>query len=99
MVFGASDTFAQIGGYVEFLDYYTGAYSGNCSLVGRYNYNDGVYRGKFDQYSNCGGSGGFDAYVLSAVDIVDPTSKIILIEIQIYPGDVTTVNDILATFY
>ncbi len=52
-----------------------------------------------DQYSNCGGAGGYDAYVLSAVDINDPTSKIILIEVQTQPGDVDTVNQIMKSFY
>ncbi len=97
--FGASNTFAQLGGYVEFLDYYTGAYKSDCTLDGRFDYNDGLYRGKYDQYSSCGGVGGYDAYVLSAVDITDPTSKIILIEVQTQPGDVDTVNQIMKSFY
>src|SRR4030043_735956 len=97
--FGASDTFAQIGGYIEFLDYYTDTYRGDCKFEGRFDYDDGYYRGKFDQYSNCGGTGGFDAYVLSAVDKVDQFSKIILIEIQVYPGDTATVEQIWNTFY
>jgi serine protease Do len=97
--YGASNTFAKYGGYVQFLDYYTGTYSGDCNLEGRFDYNDGLYRGKYDQYSNGGGAGGFDAYVLSAVDIVDPTSKIILVEIQTYPGDTATVEQIWSTFY
>ncbi len=97
--YGASATFAQIGGYVEFLDYYTSAYSTDCTLDGRFDYNDGLYRGKYDQYSNCGGAGGYDAYVLSAVDIADPTSKIILIEVQVFPDDTDTVNQIMNTFY
>ncbi len=97
--FGASNTFAKWGGYVEFLDYYTGAYSSDCTLVGRYSYEDAYYRGKYDRYSDCGGSGGYDAFVLSAVDIQDPTSKIILIEVQVYPGDVDTVNQIFNSFY
>jgi serine protease Do len=97
--FGASGKFAQYGGYVEFLDYYTTDYSGDCHLDGRFDYNDGLYRGKYDQYSNCGGTGGYDAYVLSAVDITDPTSKIIVIEVQTAPGDVDTVNQIMKTFY
>ncbi len=99
LFFGASDTFAQIGGYVQFLDYYTGDYSGECTLDGRFDYNDGIYRGKYDQYSNCGGQGGYDAYVLCAVDIAAPTSKIIVIEVQAYPGDVDTVNQIMQSFY
>ena len=97
--FGASDTFAQIGGYIEFLDYYTDTYRGDCKFEGRIDYDDGYYRGKYDQYSNCGGTGGFDAYVLSAVDKVDQFSKIILIEIQVYPGDTATVEQIWSTFY
>jgi serine protease Do len=99
LFFGASDTFAQIGGYVEFLDYYTGLYSGDCSRDGRFDYNDGLYRGKYDQYSNCGGTGGYDAYVLSAVDINDPTAMIIVIMVQTLPGDLDTVNQIMASFY
>jgi serine protease Do len=97
--FGASDTFAQIGGYIEFLDYYTDTYRGDCDYAGRFDYDDGVYRGKYDQYSNCGGAGGYDAYVLSAVDKVDQFSKIILIEIQTYPGDTAVVEQIWGTFY
>jgi serine protease Do len=97
--FGASNTFAKWGGYVEFLDYYTDPYKADCTLEGRFNYNDGIYRGKYDQYSNCGGASGYDAYVLCAVDIVDPTSKIILVEIQAYPNDTATVNQIVGTFY
>jgi hypothetical protein len=96
--FGASDTFARIGGYVEFLDYYTSIYVDDCDLVGRYDYNDGVYRGKFDQYQNCGGRGGYDTYVLSAVDIDDQFSMIVLVMIQVMPGDTFTVDQIWNTF-
>ncbi len=99
LFFGASDTFAKYGGYVQFLDYYTDGYSGDCTLVGRYDYNDGLYRGKYDAYSNCGGVDGYDAYVLSAVDIVDPTAAIILLEIQSFPGDSATVEQIWSSFY
>jgi serine protease Do len=53
--FGASATFAEIGGYVQFLDYYNDDYESGCSYDGRYDYNDGIYRGKFDSYFNCGG--------------------------------------------
>jgi serine protease Do len=97
--FGASDTFAQIGGYVEFLDYYTGLYSDDCHRDGRFDYNDGLYRGKYDQYSNCGGTGGYDAYVLSAVDVNSPTAMIIVIMVQTMPGDLDTVNQIMGSFY
>ncbi len=97
--FGASGTFAQIIGHIELLDYYTMAYRGNCKYIGRYIYDDGVYRGKYDQYSNCGGEGGYDAYVLGARDIVDPSTKLILVEIQVYPNDTVIRNQIWGTFY
>ncbi len=97
--FGASGTFAQVIGHIELLDYYTTAYSENCVFIDRVDYNDGIYRGKYDRYSSCGGEGGYDAYVLGARDISEPSEKLILIEIQSYPNDTTTVNQILATFF
>ncbi len=99
MFFGASDTFAQIGGYVEFLDYYGASYQEKCTWVGRYNYNDGIYRGKYDRYTECGGSTGFDTYFLSAVDILNPTSKIIMVEISINSADTFIIDQIWGTFF
>ena len=99
MFFGASKTFAQIGGYVEFLDYYASAYQKDCTWVGRTEYNDGIYRGKYDQYTDCSSSTGYDTYILSAVDIVDPTSKIILVEISIKSTDTYIIDQIWGTFY
>jgi hypothetical protein len=99
MFFGASDTFAQIGGYVEFLDAYAAPYKKDCTLVGRYDYNDGVYRGKYDQYTNCASTTGYDTYLLSAVDIKNTTSKIILLEITINSADTYIVNQIWGTFF
>jgi hypothetical protein len=97
--FGASGTFAQIIGHIELLDYYTVPYRDHCSYIGRNNYDDGVYRGKYDVYKNCGGEGGYDAYILGARDKVDPSTKLILVELQAYPGDVSTRDQIWGTFY
>jgi serine protease Do len=99
LFFGASATFAQIGGYVEFLDYYAAPYKKDCTLMGRYDYNDGIYKGKYDQYTDCAGSTGFDTYILSAVDIANQTSKIILVEVSINSADTYIVDEIWATFY
>jgi serine protease Do len=98
LFFGASDTFARFGGYVQFLDYYTSDYRTGCTLAGRYDYNDGLYKGKYDSYYNCGGPGGYDAYVLSAVDIQAPTSSIIIVLIQVPKGDEDTINLIWDSF-
>jgi serine protease Do len=96
--FGASDFFARYFGYVEFLDYYRSDYLAGCSLGGRYDYNDGLYKGKYDFFYNCGGAGGYDTYVLSAVDINAPTSSIILVLIQVPKGDEDTIQLIWDTF-
>jgi hypothetical protein len=97
--FGASGTFAQIIGHIELLDYYTMAYRDNCTYIGRYSYDDGVYRGKYDVYKDCGGRGGYDAYVLGARDISEPSTKLILVEIQAYPGDISIRDQIWSTFF
>ncbi len=97
--FGASGTFAQIIGHIELLDYYTTAYRDNCHYVNRFNYDDGVYRGKYDSYTNCGGEGGYDAYVLGAREIKDPSTKLILVEIQAFPGDTSIRDQIWSTFF
>lgn len=100
MFFGASAEFAKYGGYVQFLDFYTGPdgfnYQKNCTYrTGqRYNYNDGLYRGKFDYFYNCGGQGGYDAYVLSAVSIENQGAYIILIIVQVPPGDGVNIDPI-----
>jgi hypothetical protein len=99
MFFGSSDTFATLGGYVEFLDFYTSIYRSDCRLIQRADYNDGIYRGKVDLYEDCGGRGGYDAYVLSAVDIVDPTAQIIVIMVQTLPNDTYTWDQIWQTFF
>jgi serine protease Do len=98
MFFGASNTFAKWGGYIQFLDIYTEDYKGGCTLDGRYDYDDGLYRGKYDYYYNCGGDGGYDTYILSAVPIGNEATAIIVVIIQVPQGDTATVEQIWNTF-
>lgn len=99
--FGASNEFAKYGGYIQFLDFYTGPdgfnYRGNCKYSSgqRYDYDDGIYRGKFDYFYNCGGQGGYDAYVLSAVSKASQGDYIIIIAIQVPAGDGENVDTIV----
>lgn len=97
--FGASATFAQIYGHIELLDFYTTPYRENCTYIGRYNYDDGIYRGKYDMYKSCGGLGGYDAYILGAREKQEPSTKLILVEIQAYPDDVAVRDQIWSTFF
>lgn len=99
MFFGASETFAKSYGYIEILDPYAEPYQRDCHWVDRYEYNDGVYRGKYDIYTDCLGAPGMSTYLLGAVDIVDPSSKIILVEITINSSDIEIKDQIWSTFY
>ena len=100
--FGASNEFAKYGGYIQFLDFYTGPdgfnYRGNCkySTGQRYDYDDGVYRGKFDYFYNCGGQGGYDAYVLSAVSKESQGDYIIIIAAQVPAGNGQDIDAIVS---
>jgi len=97
--YGASDTFAQWGGYIQFLDVYTEVYRNGCNFDGRYDYNDSLYKGKYDYYTSCGGAGGGDAFVLSAVPIGAETSAMIVITIQLPAGEDATLEHMLNSFY
>ncbi len=99
LFFGASTSYAQYVGSIELLDIYTPAYLEACDLVGRYDYEDEIYIGNYDMYVNCGGVGGYDAYILVAKDKVDQMSKLILLELQVYPGDRSVRDQIWDTFF
>lgn len=99
MFFGASDTFAEWGGYIQFLDIYSETYKSGCDYNGRYNYNDSVYRGSYDYFTDCGGRGGYDAYVLSAVPIENQYAAIILMIIQVPAGVTDLVDQAWNTFF
>jgi serine protease Do len=96
--FGASDTFARYGGYIQFLDIIRDEYKSVCRFGSREDYKDIYYEGKLDYYFNCGGAGGSDTYVVSAVSSADRNAYIILIIIQVPKGEVDAVNLILDSF-
>ena len=99
LIFNASDDLAQLGGYVQLLDLKREAFIESCKLDDRYEYQDSAYRGKFDYFTNCGGPGGADYLVLSAVPIATPEAYLILVEIQIVSeADLDAADRILATF-
>jgi serine protease Do len=83
MFFGVSDDFADLVGYIELLDWRRDAFIYSCELDGRYDYEDALYRGKFDLFEKCGGAGGSSYMVLSAVSHTDQFSYLILLEAQI----------------
>jgi len=97
--FGASDDLAQLGGYVQLLDILRPEFIQDCDLDGRYEYEDVLYRGRYDLFTNCGGSEGSLFMVLTAVPVDDPTEYLILLEVQIVnDADLEAVDRILESF-
>jgi serine protease Do len=96
--FGASDDLARLGGYVNLLDVRRQAFIDECKLEGRYDYEDALYRGRYDLFENCGDTG--NAYiVLTAVPHDNQQQFLILVEIQITKeADFEALENILATF-
>jgi serine protease Do len=96
--FGASDDLANLGGYVNLLDVRRDALIDDCKYDTRYDYEDVVYRGKYDLFENCGDSG--NVYiVLTAVPKDNSQAFLILVEMQItQESDFDALDQILATF-
>jgi serine protease Do len=96
--FGASDDLAKLGGYVNLLDLRRDTFLEDCKFEGRYDYEDVVYRGKYDLFENCGDSGNL-YLVLTAVPIDNSQAFLILVEMQISKeSDFDALDQILASF-
>jgi serine protease Do len=83
VMFEVSDDLASQLGYVQLLDAKREELLGACEWDSREDYEDALYRGKFDLYNKCGGAGGPWYMVLSAVSHVDQFSYLIRVEVQI----------------
>ena len=96
--FRVSDDLAKLGGYVNLLDVVREMYSPYCKLEERSDYSDALYRGKYDLYTNCEGSG--NAFItLSAVPKDNSHDFLILVEMNITKeADYDALEQILATF-
>jgi serine protease Do len=96
--FGASDDLAKLGGYVNLLDIRRDTFLADCKLEGRYDYEDVIYRGKYDLFENCGDSGNL-FLVLTAVPSDNSQAFLILVEMQITKEvDFDALEQILGTF-
>lgn len=99
VIFNVSDDLAKLGGYIQLLDLYREQFNPYCDLVDRYDYGDSYYRGNFDYFTNCGGSGGSDLLIFSGVPVDDSVHLLVLVEVQILTdGDVDAAQQILDTF-
>jgi serine protease Do len=101
--FAASDQLGQIGGFVQLLDGLRGWHEDDCKLDGRYEYGEGdwydpYYEGKFDYWTNCGGTD-TSVLVLAARPKDNPTAFLIIVDVYIVKdGDVDALFKILDSF-
>lgn len=97
--FDVSDDLAELGGYIQVLDIVSADFRGPCELDGRYDYNDGFYRGKYDYFTKCGGLPNVSYLVLSAVPVDTSQQLLIVVQVQILSdADVDAADRILRTF-
>jgi serine protease Do len=97
--FSVSDDYARQVGYLQLLDYFQETYLDQCEYEGRYDYEDALYRGKYDLFTKCGGPGGATQFQLAAVSMEDQFAFIIHLEATIVSdADWDAVDTILNTF-
>ena len=97
--FGVSDDVARLAGYIQLLDVYRESFIGDCTLDGRYSYEDSAFLGSYDIFKNCGGSTGSTIIVLAARPQVNQTSFLATVMVQILTdADLVALDEILRTF-
>lgn len=95
--FGASPQLAQQYTPAEFLDQVIGSYAEFCTYDGRFDYDDGLYAGVYDQYSDCGDSGA--SLINLAAVAGDGTQHLALVQVQtLTAADEEARSRILETF-
>lgn len=99
VTFSVSDDLARLGGYVQLLDIYRETYLKSCEFDARYEYEDSAFRGKYDVFDKCGGSGGPSELVLAAVPKAGSARYLILVEVTVVSdADLEALDRILASF-
>lgn len=99
MNFKVSDDLTNQVGYIELLNTYSAGYRDQCEYDGRYEYDDGYYRGKYDYFVKCGGAGGPGLWLLSAVSKTDQFAYLIVVDVVIASdADWEAVDQIIASF-
>ncbi len=101
--FAASDDLGQIGGFVQLLDGLRGWHEDDCKLEGTYDYGEGdwydpYYEGKFDFWTDCGGTD-TSVLVLAARPKDDKTAFLIIVDVYLVKdGDIEALFEILDSF-
>lgn len=98
VMFAASDDLASELGYIELLNQFQ-SYGDGCEYVGRFDYEDALYRGKYDLFEKCGGSGGSTFFQLAAVSRQDQFAYLIHLQAVVtQESEWDILDQVLATF-
>jgi serine protease Do len=96
--FAASSDLGKTGGYIQLLDGVRYWYESDCRLDSRYDYEDALYEGKYDVWTDCGP---YDSMVvvLAARPIGNVTDFLMLVEVKILnDADLEALDRIMQTF-
>lgn len=95
--FGATDDIAQLGGYIQLLDVYRDVFRADCKLDGRYDYEDSAFKGAYDLYTNCSGTG--NTFLVLSAKPASSTSMLVIVMVQMMTdADAAALDEILRTF-
>ena len=98
VLFMVSNEVAKLKGYIEMLDEYRSVFKNNCEYGGRFDYEDSVFEGAYDVYTNCDGSGD-TAILLSARPQVNKTSFLVtLLFNAMSDADLEVLDEVLNSF-
>jgi hypothetical protein len=93
--FGASNVLAQSFDEAGFLDSLTD-YSGDCTYEGRFDYEDALYTGLYDWYSDCGDVG---SEIINIVAVPESRAFIVWVQTQIVSeADLEALDRIIDSF-
>ncbi len=96
--FAVSDDVAKLAGYIQLLDLYRQSFSVDCTLDGRYTYDDNAFHGSYDVFKNCGSSRSV-LVVLAARPVTNQTAYLATVIVNILSdADLTAFDYILQTF-
>lgn len=96
--FAVSDDVAKLAGYIQLLDLYRQSFSVDCTLDGRYPYDDNAFHGSYDVFKNCGSSRSV-LVVLAARPVTNQTAYLATVIVNILSdADLTAFDYVLQTF-
>jgi len=96
--FAASEDWGKTGGYIQLLDGVKGWYEDDCDFESRSDYEDVVFEGGFDIWTNCGSANSMNV-VIAARPKNDPLAYLVLVQVQVLEdADLDALDVIIDSF-